>query len=182
MQKLFAIIVFQSLLMLFVSTSAHAQERNDLMIGTFHSSKGFGICVEPVVDSLNFDSLTLYADMYGVLTGDHSTPGFKATYSRNMIFKKYEKEDYTISLYGGPGLAAGYVRDINAPTSFVAGIHGTIGALFTFKRNICVSAGFSSDLAFKLNRNNRNKSLEFSLYRSGIYHIVYPEVRIQLSL
>lgn len=177
-KNLFAATVLY-MLTIVVGVRLSAQELNSFRIGTFHSTKGIGLSFESIVDELNFDSLSILADMNGVLTGEHSTPGLKVNYSRNIIFRSYEREESTISLYVGPGITAGHIRDAKSPTSIVAGIHGTLGAMISYNKNIDLSFALSTDIAFKLLRDHYKSSSILGLYRSGVYRTIVPEIRIQ---
>ena len=162
---------------------ASAQEPNSLSLGTFHSPKGLGLCVESQQESTSFDSFNLIADMFGILRGEYSSPGIKATYYRNIILKQHKGDGYLADFYAGPGVTAGYVRDIHEPFSAVAGMAGVIGGRFYFDRKrivICIEAGM--DLALELNRNNRFRNIDLTIYKSGILHTFYPQIRILYRL
>lgn len=171
------------LLMPVLAFGASAQDYSSLGIGTFHSPKGLGVCMELQADKSMFDSFDIIADMYGVLTGQYSTPGIKATYCRNIILKHIDREDCALDLYAGPGVTAGYVRDIHEPYSLVAGMAGSAGCRMDFyKKNIIIYMELGVDLAGEFNRDNRFKTLNLNIYKSGIYHIFYPQVRILYRL
>ena len=155
-----------------------AQDRNPLSIGTFHSPKGFGICLEANSDSVSFDAATLIADMHGVLTGEHPRPGVKFTYTRNIILKHFDKEGYFVDLYAGPGLTAGYAHDISKPLCLIAGMSGVAGSRFTFSRNLSINIELCTDIALELCRNSRYGNIDLSLYKSGINHFFFPQLRI----
>lgn len=158
---------------------AMAQGRTSLSVGTFHSPKGFGASVEVQgADHKSFDAFTLMADVHGILMGEFSTPGYKFSYTRDIIFKHVDKSDHSIDYYAGPGLTAGYARDINEPHSLIAGLAGAGGCRFVFERGITVNLELGSDIAFLVNRDERYGNLEMKLYKSGIYHILYPQLRI----
>lgn len=162
---------------------ASAQEFNSLSLGTFHSPKGLGFCVETQQESDSFDSVDIIADMFGILRGDYSSPGIKATYYRNIILKQHQGDGFLADFYAGPGVTAGYVRDIHEPFSAVAGMAGVIGGRFYFDRKrvvICMEAGM--DLALELNRNSRYRNVNLTIYKSGILHTFYPQVRILYRL
>lgn len=162
---------------------APAQDFNSLSLGTFHSPKGLGFCIESQQEEDSFDSFDIIIDMFGVLRGDYSTPGIKATYYRGIVLKHHRGDGCDADFYAGPGVTAGYVRDIHEPFSAVAGMSGVIGGRLDFYNNklvICMEAGL--DLALELNRNNRYRNIDLSLYKAGIYHVFYPQVRILYRL
>ena len=162
---------------------ASAQDFKSLSLGTFHSPKGLGLCIESQQEEKSFDSFDIIVDTFGILRGDYSTPGIKATYYRGIILKHRHREDYDADFYAGPGVTAGYVRDIHEPFSAVAGMSGVIGGRLYFDSKrlvVCFEAGL--DLALELNRNNRYRNIDLTLYEAGIYHVFYPQVRILYKL
>lgn len=163
------------------STDLHAQECPRIDIGVYQSPKGFGLSIEPFKDSLSFNSYTILADMFGVLTGDYVSPGFKFTYCRKFIFKQHTSKDYKLDLYGGPGLTAGMSRDFHDPMGFTAGLHGALGGRYSYARKISISLEISSDIAFKMHTDQRGAT-EMGFYKAGIIHALYPEVRIQYNI
>ena len=175
---LVAIIVLPAL-----GWKASAQYATSLSLGSFHSPKGIGLCLETQQEASFFDSYNIIADMFGVLRGDYSTPGIKATYYRNIIIKHRHGTYHDSDFYAGPGVTAGYVRDIHQPFSAVAGMAGVMGyrLYFDSKRiTICMEAGL--DLALELNRNNRFRNINLTIYKSGYIHTFYPQVRILYRL
>ena len=159
--------------------SLKAQDANRMSLGTFHSPKGFGFCLETPGDSLSFDAYALIADMHGVMTGEHPRPGVKFTYTRNFILKHLDKEYYAIDLYAGPGVTAGYLRDIHKPYCLITGLSCLAGARYSFLTNFSVSAEFCADIALEINRNVRYDTVDLSLYKAGILHAFFPQLRIQ---
>ena len=179
-----ALTLLIALLILPVSAwQAPAQDFKSLSLGTFHSPKGLGVCIETQQEDNSFDSMDIIADTFGILRGDYSTPGIKATYYRGIILKQRHGEDCDAAFYAGPGVTAGYVRDIHEPFSAVAGMAGVIGGRLYFDRKrlvVCMEAGL--DLALELNRNNRYRNIDLKLYEAGIYHVFYPQIRILYRL
>lgn len=175
-------VVMVILLLQMLSSAALAQERSLFDIGTFHSPKGFGLCAEFKVDSTSFNAVTVIADMHGVLTGEYPRPGVKATYTRDIVMRHFDKEGYFVDLYIGPGLTLGYARDINKPYSLITGLACVAGSRFSFSTRLAVSIELCTDIALELTRNPRYGNLDLSIYKSGIYHTIFPQLRIQYSL
>jgi hypothetical protein len=175
---LIAVIIMPAL-----ALEAPAQDSKSLSIGTFHSPKGIGLCLEIQQNRDYFDSFDVIADMFGILNGDYSRPGYKATYCRNIILKHFHHDEYKLDLYAGPGVTAGYVRDIHEPMSIVAGLAGSGGCrLFFDNKKLVVYLELGLDLAAEINRNNRYKNIDLDIYKSGIMHVFYPQVRILYNL
>lgn len=166
-----------------LALKAPAQDFKSLSLGSFHSPKGLGLCIESQMDDTSFDSLDIIADMFGILRGDYYTPGIKATYYRGIVLRRRQGDGFEADFYAGPGVTAGYVRDIHEPFSAVAGMSGVIGERLYFDSKrlvICLEAGM--DLALELNSNNRYHKIDLSIYQAGIYHIFYPQIRILYKL
>lgn len=176
-------LIIAAFLLSALAKEASAQEAKSLSIGTFHSPKGLGVCFEVQQESRFFDSFDLIADMFGIMKGDYSTPGIKATYCRDIILKHYHHDEYKLDLYAGPGVTAGYVRDVHEPFSIVAGMAGSAGCRLYFdSRRLIIYMELGLDLAAEINRNNRFGNTDLDIYKSGILHTFYPQVRILYKL
>lgn len=171
------------LLMPMLACEAPAQERASFGLGSFNSPKGIGACLEFQEEPSSFDSFDIIADMFGIFNGRYSKPGIKATYCRNIILKQFGHDEYNLDLYAGPGVTAGYVRDIHEPFSVVAGMAGSAGCRLSFdKKKVIICMELGLDIAAEINRNNRFGNIDLILYKSGIYHAFYPQVRILYRL
>lgn len=171
------------ILMPALALNAPAQDTASLGLGTFHSPKGIGVCMEFQQEPSSFDSFDIVADMFGILQGSYSKPGIKATYCRDIVLKHFHHDDYKLDLYAGPGVTAGYVRDIHEPFSYVAGMTGSAGCRLYFdKKKLIVYLELGLDVAAEINRNNRFRNIDLNIYKSGIYHAFYPQVRILYRL
>ena len=176
-------LLIAALLLPALAWKAPAQDVKSLSIGTFHSPKGIGLCMESRQESASFDTFDIIADMFGILNGSHSKPGIKATYCRDIILKHFDHDEYDLDLYAGPGVTAGYVRDINEPLSLVAGMTGSAGCrLFFDSRRVVVCIELGLDLAAEVNRNNRFRNVDLTIYKSGILHTFYPQIRLLWQL
>ena len=177
------ILILTLLILPVLGCQAPAQEVKSLTFGTFHSPKGLGICLGVQQEASSFDSFDVIADMFGILSGDYTRPGVKATYYRGIILKHREGTEFSTDLYAGPGVTAGYVRDIHEPLSIVAGMSGVAGGRLLFERKrLIINFEAGMDLALELNRNNRYKKTDLKLYQAGIFHIFYPQIRIQYMI
>ena len=173
------VFLFAVLILPVLACQASAQECNSLNLGTFHSPKGIGLCLDVQQESTSFDSFNVLCDLFGILRGEYSRPGVKATYYRGIILKHRDRGDFSSELYAGPGVTAGYVRDIHEPLSLVAGMAGVAGYRMYFNgKRLTISLESGIDLALELNRNNRYKKTDLKLYQAGIFHVFYPQVRI----
>ena len=177
------LLLIAAMLLPALAWKAPAQDAKSLSIGTFQSPKGIGLCMEVWQESTSFDTFDIIADMFGVLNGSYSKPGIKATYCRDIILKHIDHDEYDVDLYAGPGVTAGYVRDIHEPLSLVAGMTGSAGCrLFFDSRRVVVCFELGLDLAAEVNRNNRFRTVDLTIYKSGILHSFYPQVRLLWKL
>jgi len=176
-------LLFAAIFMPMLALKAPAQDDKSLGFGTFHSPKGVGLCMEVQQEINYFDSFDVIADLFGVLNGDYTRPGYKATYCRNIILKHFHHDEYKLDLYAGPGVTAGYVRDIHEPMSLVAGLAGSAGCRLYFdSKRLIIYLEAGLDIAAEFNRNNRFKTIDLDIYKSGIMHLFYPQVRILYKL
>lgn len=181
LRRVLAVITALTVLACLHSTTVSGQSLPRVDLGSYQSPKGFGLSIEPYKDSLSFNSYTVMADMFGILTGEYNSPGVRFIYCRKFIFSQIQRDDYMLDIFGGPGLSVGLGRDFHAPMSVISGMHGCIGGRFSFARRISVSMELGADLAFKLNKNQRGRT-ELSFYRAGLIHVLYPEIRIQYNI
>lgn len=166
-----------------LALKAPAQDFKSFSLGSFQSPKGIGASFEIQKEPNFFDSYDIITDMFGILKGDYSRPGFKATYCRGIILRQFIHDEYTADLYAGPGVTAGYVRDIHEPFSLVAGMTGAAGCRLYFdSRRLVVHIELGVDLAAEFNRNNRFKRIDLDIYKSGLLHFFYPQVRLLYRL
>ena len=143
-------------------------------LGGIQSPKGVGLCADFSRDATSFRSLAFTADLIDILDGTASTPGVKMTYYHNFVFKEWSEGKY--ACYAGPGLMAGYVRDLSNHLGFAGGVSGDIGFRALCLKGISVSVEFQAD--FVLQFKNRYRP-DMSLYRAGYTHAYLPYVRIQ---
>ncbi len=73
MAALVAIMVLPAL-----GWKASAQYATSLSLGSFHSPKGIGLCLETQQEASFFDSYNIIADMFGVLRGGLFHSGHKS--------------------------------------------------------------------------------------------------------
>ena len=163
-------------LCLALPASLSASERNGgFAMGGIQSPKGVGFCAEFARDAESFNAFTLTADLLDIISGVSSSPGIKLTYHYNLIGKSWGDGKY--ALYAGPGLAAGYVRNLGNHFGFMAGLSGDAGLRVRCLHSILLSLEFQADLAL----HSKKQHPDLSLYRAGFKHSYYPHLRIQYA-
>lgn len=149
-------------------------EGREVSVGGIQSIRGAGFCADFFHGPDAFSSLALTADLVEILEGNASSPGLKATYHHNLILKRWGGDKYT--LYAGPGLTAGHVRDLRNHLGWMAGLSGDAGLRVRCLHSITVSLEWQADFALQF--KNRYKQ-DLSLYRAGIARSYHPYLRIQ---
>ena len=143
-------------------------------LGTTHSLKGVGFCADFDHEGATFSSLALTADLIDILDGKSSTPGLKLTYHYNLIYGSWADGKYT--LYAGPGVMTGYVRDLHNHFGLAGGISGDAGLRVRCRKNLLVSVEFQADLALQFKNRYRP---DMSVFTAGYRHSYYPHLRIE---
>jgi hypothetical protein len=151
------------------------EKGRSVALGVVQSPKGVGFCADFYRDATSFRSLALTADLIDILDGSASTPGVKMTYYLNMVLKDWSEGKY--AFYAGPGLMAGYVRDLSNHLGFAGGVSGDIGFRALCLKGITVSVEFQVDFALQF----KSRYTDMSLYRAGYSHSYLPYLRIQYS-
>ena len=163
-------------------------------LGVFNSIKGIGLTFHQPVDETEFNSFTLFTEVYGIPTGRTGQVGVKFNYSRNIIFHQTDFENSLLSFYAGPGVSAGYLRDaefglhenhlvpLKHKPGFMLALSGTVGSHFHFRRKLSIDISFTADLGIHLRRDETLNSIGLNLYKNGIFQALYPQVSILYSL
>lgn len=153
-------------------------------MGTMHSPKSLGLTLElPDDDYDASDLFTLLADMHGLWDGTRPMPGIKLSYIRNVTLKEFRLDDcIEASIFTGPGIIAGVVRDSDKPFGFMAGLTGDVGVRLFFPSRIVIYFEFGMDIALFLSRHPYSSGIDMSYYRSGLKNFFYPQLRIAYSL
>ncbi len=123
--------------------------------------------------------LRAYTDLYGVLDGKYSQPGYKVDYYIMFPFFSSSFKDGTVlEIAAGPGAMAGYARDRSACSGSVFGLSALLSAEFRFNVPIVISLGFSASLGGHVIFDDRfGGTMKF--YRNGMYDAWIPELSIR---
>ena len=153
-------------------------------IGTMHSPKALGFTVELPDDYYHAsDFFSLLADMHGLWDGTRPMPGVRLSYIRNVTLKEFRLDDcIEASLYSGPGIIAGVVRDSDKPFGFMTGLTGDVGVRLFFPNRVVVYLEFGADVALFVSRNQYFSDMDMTYYQSGLKNFFYPQLRIAYSL
>ncbi|MBO6169681.1 MAG: hypothetical protein J6O51_06885 [Bacteroidales bacterium] len=191
-EKLYTLLTAVLLGLLFPTLEANAQEA-----GLFNSPKGIGLVFRSAEKADAFNNLTAYVDIYGVATSRCSYPGYKMNFSRLYVFSRKPHDGYSISLYAGPGLSAGYVRDhdkgrgwdisslMSDNQGIMLGISGGAGCRFDFGTRVALDLSLTAEAGLHLRRNESEKNYSatnLSIYNNGLLQAIYPQLTFLLKL
>lgn len=163
-----------------VGENAHAQTaERTYSVGTFHSPKGFGITLSKQTKPEYFTDFEAIVDMMDVWSGLRASTGTKCTFTHNMFLGRgVVDNDVLAEFYAGPGLTAGYARDMGKDFGVIAGLSGVVGCRLSFECGMQISLDFGMDIAAFISENNRYNNLELSFYKGGVKHFLYPQIKI----
>ena len=134
-------------------------------MGILSSPKHVGITSVFNSKSGTSSILRLYADMYGVLDGMYSSPGYIADYHALFpINSKTLDSGACLDLRAGPGAMAGCAYDRNVD--------------FKFNVPVVISLGFSGTLGCHVVVNN-DFGGTLRIYKNGVYDAWKPELSIR---
>ena len=165
--------------------------------GFFSSPKGFGAQYRFAPAEGVFHSVTALVDIYGIPTSRCSSPGYRVNFSRNYIFKEMERADVKFTLYAGPGLSAGVVRDhdkgrgldltslISENPGFMLALSGDAGCRFDFGKKVALDLSFTADAGIHVRSNEKESgynAVSLSVYNNGLLQFFYPQLTVLFKL
>ncbi len=165
--------------------------------GFLNSPKGFGAQYRFTESDGVFHTATALIDIYGIPTSRCSSPGIRFNFSRQYIFKQLESRGVSFTLYAGPGLSAGIVRDhdkgrwfdltslISENPGFMFALSGDAGCRFGFGRKVSLDLSFTADAGIHVRRNEDEPSYaatSLSIYNNGFLQAIYPQLTVLFKL
>ncbi len=166
--------------------------------GFFNSPKGFGAQYRFASSETAFHSATAFVDIYGIPTSRCSSPGFRVNLSRQYILKRIENNGVCYSVYAGPGITAGVVRDhdkgrslldmtslIGGNPGFVIALSGDAGCRFGFGKRVALDLSFAVDAGIHVRRNEKESgymATSLSVYNNGLLQALYPQITVLFNL
>lgn len=163
--------------------SAFAQNRRVERAGVLSSPKEFGVSLGiQQEDRRVYNTVSLTADMEGILDGTETQPGIKFSWlHQNALKTGYIRDDITYRFYLGGGFATGYVRDHGAPgrnMGPILGMAAGAGVLFLFPNNIDIAVGITGEFGFQLREDETYGTLDLSWYANGVFKAPIPHVTL----
>ena len=178
--KLYTILAALFVAFALQPSSLRAQEA-----GLFSSPKGVGAV------------FTFYVDVYGVITSRCSYPGYKLNLSRQYVFKRFQRDGYNMTLYAGPGISAGFVRDhdkrrgidfsslMSDNQGLMFALSGDAGCRFDFDGRVALDLSFTAEAGVHVRRNEREQNYPatyLSVYNNGLMQVLYPQLTILFKI
>ena len=147
-------------------------------VGGFHAYDGCGITFSGGAESRRFQEIRLLADFEGVLQGREPLPGIRASVFSQQALYRWDAPDGTVlTLFAGPGVTGGYVKDRGASWGTLLGLSADAGIRLQFSAPFELRAGFTADLAGHWTvRNRYNNTLTY--YHNGLINIFLPYIVI----
>lgn len=174
----FFLVLFFVVLCCYSAGAQRGSMRNHCAAGTIHSVKGVGFALDSFKEGHN-NHFSAVLDLRGIISGESSTPGFKANYHREIKLTGFETASgHCVELFAGPGITAGYVRDKDPFRGPVAGISCIAGGRVFFGERFCISLDFQGDLALHIFKDHITDVLTMGLYKSGLDKAYWPQLTL----
>lgn len=146
-------------------------------VGISFCFSGIGVEYGHQVDMNSFAEFQLKAETTHVFTSFAPYPGFSGSVFWNVIFARHlSRNGNEIRLYAGPGLSAGFSRDILTLEGPFFGLRGRIGGECTFSRGVALRVSLSPMIGMHL--RSENKMMGMRLYKTGLLYSIMPEIGI----
>lgn len=172
-----------TLMLLLCTTGIYAEAESGPIIkrgyglGTVYSADYVGVCLRSAYGDGIFNSFDISVDLYKVIDGRHSNPGYKAEFIHNYVLTKGSAGGiYPWRLYAGVGAAAGYVRDVHDGMGVMVGVAGDIGAVMSFRNRISLAFEWRANVGTHITGNASSGRMSF--YAAGLTRAWIPRLRI----
>lgn len=168
-------ILAVSALTVIFAGNAYAQPKS---FGTAFSFNGIGLSYEHCVNDETFIELSVKTMTGEAFMDREQYPGVSASFTWNMIMKTWDSRNgERIDFFAGPGLAAGWSKDLLKERGFHVGLAGRVGVQCSFSRNIEISACVAPVLGIHM--VFLKESIRMEYYRYGLINMVMPEIGIR---
>ena len=180
------------LVLVSICAGARAQQA---ALGLFSSPKGFGLNgrFDSSFRANAFHDLSVYADTYGIAMGKCFMPGFRLNYSYNTVFHRFAWRGMDCSLYTGPGVSLGWVREFEKglfdpdvryfrSPGGMAAVNACFGIQVQCHERVRLDLRWEAQAGIFYQDDNSVQTTILSLYKNGIYQALYPELIILILL
>jgi len=146
-------------------------------IGMSFSFSGIGIEYSHSTDKDSFVEAQIKSEAAYVFCSLERYPGFSASAFWNMIFaRRISRNGNEIRIYAGPGITAGFNKDMLASKGLIFGIRGKIGAECSFPRGVAIKLCITPMIGVHL--APQGSMLTMKMYRTGLLYTLMPEIAI----
>ena len=148
--------------------------------GTFNSPKGMGLAADfSFRGEGDFSSAGIWLDARDFFGEGDSDIGIKGSFIHNFTIFTASGPQNSLTVYAGPGISMGYVYDIEKDRGVMGALCADVGVRVSLANPLVVSLGFSADLGLHVSKENDGTIL--SLYKEGLIHSYYPELRFMYN-
>ena len=134
-----------------------------------------GICLYSRGDATSFKVYDLTLELMDVLNGHFDTPGFRFAYHYAVVLRTGVLRGGGYTLYAGPGISCGYVRERSEGRGMMAGLSCLAGVSAAFRHDIDLALEWQAYAAFRLTDPD---SPSLSWYQYGLAGAWIPRLRI----
>lgn len=182
MTKPALITLFLTVALLLGCSEAFAQRRIE-RAGILNSPKGFGVSLGISQDDRGiYNTVSITADMEGILDGTEEYPGAKITWLHENVLKRGKiRDDVDYAFFWGGGFSAGFVKDHGAANrnhGIMAGMATGVGVVFIFSGRLDISASFSGELGLQLRKDENYGTMDLSWYENGVLKAFIPQITL----
>ena len=154
-------------------------EDGTVSAGLYNSPKGFGISLDYNANADILNSYTVYADIYGMMSGIYRGAGVKFVYLHYNRLSWFETDYARFDVYLGPGASTGYVRDYNYDRfGFILTADVSFAIRACFKRNFDIELANVAELGFLMGEDEGHTQL--SIYNNGLLQSLIPSLKLMI--
>lgn len=145
--------------------------------GLYNSPKGFGLSLDYYATADILNSYSVYADIYGMLSGIYKGAGVKFVYLHYNRLSCFETDYARFDVYLGPGSSIGYVRDYNYEQfGFILTADLSFSIRACFKRNFDIELANVAELGFLVGDESGHTQLK--IYNNGLVQSLLPSLKL----
>ncbi|MBP5566810.1 MAG: hypothetical protein J6X57_04900 [Bacteroidales bacterium] len=160
-----------------LSAFAGGVEDGTVSAGLYNSPKGFGMSLDYYANSEILNSYTVYADIYGMMSGKYKGAGVKFVYLHYNRLTWFETDNARFDVFLGPGGSTGYVRDYNHDRfGFMLTADVSFAIRACFKRNFDIELANVAELGFLVGEEGGHTQLR--IYNNGLTQALIPSLKL----
>ncbi len=123
--------------------------------------------------------LSLNLDMSGVISGEYLFPGISADAVYLFSFgSSLHAAGESSSFFAGPGISAGYVRNLPGSLGIMAALTGCFGFEYTFAVPVSLSVSLEPSIGIHINEDEFGY-VTMDFYKTGFFYSLLPHIGIK---